>query len=196
MMTRSPRASQRVRVTTRLQFALVGILAVVGLASGCTPEQVHQAAAHLGVSLTEGQAQAVADHHNRPQATLVSVRTDSIDPASITPEQARAIAWTALVVQQQQAAAALPCRNGKCTTAAQWAALRKCESGGNYRAVNPTGKYRGAYQMDHDFWSTYGDGSAPTADRATPASQDAAAYAGFRARGWQPWTCRSAVPGR
>lgn len=186
MMTRPRPSAGRNRVTISLRFAVAALVALVAL-PGCTPEQVHQAAAHLGVSLTGDQAQAVADHHNdQPRAVLASVRTDSIDPASITPEMARAIAWTALVVEQQNAAAAaMP----KGTTAAQWAALRKCESTNNYRAVSRTGKYRGAYQMDADFWATYGDGSASTADRATPAAQDAAAYKGYRARGWQPWAC-------
>lgn len=197
MLTRQRPLAGRVSVTSWRRFGALAVVALVVATTACTPEQVHQAAANLGVTLTEPQAQAVADHHNKPTATLTAFSTSApIDVASITPEQARAIAWTAAIVEQQKAAAALPCRNGKCTTAAQWAALRKCESGGVYTKLNPSGKYRGAYQMDADFWRTYGDGSAPTADKASPASQDAAAYKGFRARGWQPWTCRYAVPGR
>lgn len=71
-------------------------------------------------------------------------------------------------------------------TAAQWAALRDCESSGNY-ADNTGNGYYGAYQMDLDFWRTYGDGSASRADLASAAAQDAAARAGYDARGWEPW---------
>lgn len=77
--------------------------------------------------------------------------------------------------------------------AAAWAAsaravrLRNCESGGNYRAVNPSGKYRGAYQMDRAFWIGNGGNPALTPDQASKAEQDGVAYRGWKARGWQPW---------
>ena len=34
----------------------------------------------------------------------------------------------------------------------QWEALRYCEATGNYSAVRPTGKYRGAYQFSIETW--------------------------------------------
>ncbi|MED5220842.1 MAG: hypothetical protein VYD11_04325, partial [Actinomycetota bacterium] len=34
----------------------------------------------------------------------------------------------------------------------QWEALRFCEATGDYKAVNPTGKYRGAYQFSRQTW--------------------------------------------
>ena len=34
----------------------------------------------------------------------------------------------------------------------QWEALRYCEATGNYGAVSPTGKYRGAYQFSVETW--------------------------------------------
>lgn len=74
-----------------------------------------------------------------------------------------------------------------------WAArtVAKCESGGDPTAVNPSGKYRGKWQMDADFWRTYGGlRFASTPDRATEAEQDIVAYKGYLARGWQPWECR------
>lgn len=63
------------------------------------------------------------------------------------------------------------------------------ESGGNYSAVSPSGMYRGAYQMDNDFWVTYGndDSLAGHHETASPAAQDAAAARGLRARGLAPW---------
>jgi hypothetical protein len=44
--------------------------------------------------------------------------------------------------------------------------------------------------MDADFWATYGGRRfAQSADYASRYQQDVVAYAGYRARGWQPWTC-------
>lgn len=68
--------------------------------------------------------------------------------------------------------------------AASFAALRQCESGGNYaNKNNPT--YRGAYQFSYQTWANNG-GYYDPAD-APPALQDAAALALYERRGWQPW---------
>jgi hypothetical protein len=69
--------------------------------------------------------------------------------------------------------------------------VANCESNGNPRAVSRTGKYRGKWQMDADFWRTYGGLKyAPRPDLATESEQDRVAYNGWLARGWQPWSCR------
>lgn len=72
-----------------------------------------------------------------------------------------------------------------------WHALAQCESSDNPRAVN--GPYRGLYQMDQDFWETYGGltfGRRP--DLATRAQQRLIAQRGYLARGREPWpTCGS-----
>lgn len=68
-----------------------------------------------------------------------------------------------------------------------------CESGGNYRAVNPNNPNRpaGAYQIITSTWIGAGGGKyAPTADAATPAQQDEIAsriWAGGSGRG--NWAC-------
>jgi hypothetical protein len=63
------------------------------------------------------------------------------------------------------------------------------ESGGRCDAVNPSGKYRGRWQMDSTFWKTYGGlAFATTPDRATCHEQDLVAYKGWIYRGWAPWT--------
>lgn len=68
--------------------------------------------------------------------------------------------------------------------AAAFAALRQCESGGNYaNKRNPL--YRGAYQFSYQTWANNGGYHDP-AD-APPALQDAAALALYERRGWQPW---------
>ena len=65
------------------------------------------------------------------------------------------------------------------------------ESGGNYGAVNPSGKYRGAYQADTNFFRSYAPPEwqhlAGVHETAPPAVQDAMALAGYRARGNGPW---------
>ena len=71
------------------------------------------------------------------------------------------------------------------TPSQHWAALRNCESGGNYRAVNSTGKYRGAYQFDQHTWESVGGIGDPA--KASPAEQDARARALFEERGAAPW---------
>jgi hypothetical protein len=78
------------------------------------------------------------------------------------------------------------------TTAAQWAALRDCESTGNYSITNPSGKYRGAYQFDRPTWDSIAEHHAPhlvgvDPAAAAPADQDAMAFALYSERGASPW---------
>jgi hypothetical protein len=86
------------------------------------------------------------------------------------------------------------------TTAEQWAALRQCESGGDYAITNPSGAYRGAYQFDRSTWNSVAQrhnvflvGVDPAA--ASPADQDFLAYALYGERGSSPWPrCGRALP--
>ncbi len=77
-------------------------------------------------------------------------------------------------------------------TAAQWNALRKCESTHNYGAVSPSGLYRGAYQFSQQTWDWVAAihwphlvGVDPVA--AQPAWQDVMAYTLYAMRGWDQW---------
>jgi|GEM_PF-4208547 len=65
------------------------------------------------------------------------------------------------------------------------AAVRACESGGNYAAVSSNGRYRGAYQFDRQTWQSVGGNGDPAA--ATPAEQDARASQLRSQRGSNPW---------
>jgi resuscitation-promoting factor RpfA len=70
-----------------------------------------------------------------------------------------------------------------------FAALRQCESGGNY-AINTGNGYYGAYQFDTGTWRSLGHSGLPSA--ASPAEQDAAARTLQAQRGWAPWPgCRA-----
>lgn len=63
------------------------------------------------------------------------------------------------------------------------------ESGGRCDAVNPSGKYRGRWQMDATFWRVYGGLKyAPRPDLATCHEQNLVAYKGWLYRGWSPWS--------
>jgi len=74
----------------------------------------------------------------------------------------------------------------------QWEALRQCESNGNYAITNPSGKYRGAYQFDRSTWNSVAERHAPNLvgvdpAAASPADQDAMAFALYIERGASPW---------
>ncbi len=74
----------------------------------------------------------------------------------------------------------------------QWEALRFCEATGNYGAVNPTGKYRGAYQFSRQTWDWIAGlnhehlvGVDPAV--ASPGDQDRMAQALYDLRGRGQW---------
>jgi hypothetical protein len=70
-----------------------------------------------------------------------------------------------------------------------FAALRQCESGGNY-SINTGNGYYGAYQFDLGTWRSVGGSGYP--NQASPATQDALAYRLYQERGWSPWPACSA----
>jgi peptidoglycan hydrolase-like protein with peptidoglycan-binding domain len=63
--------------------------------------------------------------------------------------------------------------------------IAKCESGGNPRAVSPSGKYRGKYQFDQQTWEAYGGHGDPI--DASESTQDRVAIRLYKARGTKPW---------
>ena len=65
-----------------------------------------------------------------------------------------------------------------------WAALRQCESGGNY-AENTGNGYYGAYQFSPATWHGLGYPGLPS--DATPAVQDRAAQQLQQRSGWGQW---------
>lgn len=74
----------------------------------------------------------------------------------------------------------------------QWAALRQCESNGDYTITNPSGKYRGAYQFDRSTWDSVAGRHDPSLvgvdpAAASPTDQDAMASALYVERGARPW---------
>lgn len=68
---------------------------------------------------------------------------------------------------------------------ANLAAIRACESSGNYGAVSADGLYGGAYQFDRQTWQSVGGSGDPAT--ASPAEQDARAGQLSSQRGANPW---------
>ncbi len=64
------------------------------------------------------------------------------------------------------------------------AALRQCESGGNYRTATGNG-YFGAYQFSPETWRSLGYGGLP--HQAPPGVQDEAAGRLWTRSGWRAW---------
>ena len=66
--------------------------------------------------------------------------------------------------------------------------VKRIESRGNCKATGGNGKYQGTWQVNADFWKTYGGKKyASKASKATCLEQDLVAYRGWLARGWSPW---------
>lgn len=62
-----------------------------------------------------------------------------------------------------------------------------CESGGNYRAVNPSSGAGGAYQILPSTWQAYGGTGSP--QNASPAEQDRIAAKVWAGQGRGAWVC-------
>ncbi len=78
-------------------------------------------------------------------------------------------------------------------TAAQWEALRQCESFGNYSIISGNGLYHGAYQFGQATWNSTARSAGRTdlvdlpPSQAAPHEQDALALHLWTLRGWAPW---------
>ncbi|ONI68350.1 transglycosylase [Kribbella sp. ALI-6-A] len=68
---------------------------------------------------------------------------------------------------------------------AAWRKVAQCESGGNPRAVNPTGKYHGLFQFDRQTWRSVGGTGTPS--KASAAEQLMRAKKLYAQRGASPW---------
>jgi resuscitation-promoting factor RpfB len=66
-----------------------------------------------------------------------------------------------------------------------WAKVAECESGGNPRAVNPSGKYYGLFQFDRSTWRSVGGSGSPS--EASAGEQLMRAKKLYAQRGSSPW---------
>ena len=63
--------------------------------------------------------------------------------------------------------------------------IAQCESGGNPRAISPSGQYRGKYQFSRATWRSIGGKGDPA--KASEYRQDKLALKLYRAEGTRPW---------
>lgn len=98
----------------------------------------------------------------------------------------RAVAASAVAVAGVSAAGALVNVASASTdpSPGAWAALRNCESNGNYATDTGNGYY-GAYQFSQQTWDGLGLSGLPS--NASPATQDAAAQQLYAEDGSAPW---------
>ena len=94
---------------------------------------------------------------------------------------ARALDWQA-AADYAEAQAAEASSSG---VGGHLAAIRACESGGDYGAISSSGTYRGAYQFDYATWQAVGGSGDPAA--ASPAEQDMRAQMLYDQSGSSPW---------
>ncbi len=146
-------------------------------------------------TVTVGQNQDLQLDINSPDPVVVNqpaqpdFASDVVTP--LRSEQAAAAAAAAAAAQAAQLAAAKRhvihrATNPVVTVAGSdiWAALRMCESGGNYVRNSGNGYY-GAYQYNLGTWADFMGYVRP--DLAPPAVQDLKARETEAARGWRPW---------
>jgi len=123
--------------------------------------------------------------------------------AAVAAQKAETAATTAAAAQAAQAAAAVaaaaagpvapgPPGAGGAPAGGVWAALRQCESSGNY-ADNTGNGYYGAYQFALATWQGLGYSGLPS--QAAPSVQDAAAAALEVRSGWGQWPACAAKLG-
>ncbi len=141
----------------------------------------------------EAAAAAEAEEAERQQAAEERAAEERARIAELERIESERRAEEAATRAAQESASAPSIGMPAGTTAAQWNSLRMCESSNNYGAVNPAGPYLGAYQFLQSTW----DGTARAAGRsdlvgvrpnqASPADQDAMAYALYNRSGSGPW---------
>lgn len=138
--------------------------------------------------------QAVAEYLQAQEAARVAAEAEAARVAAEA-EAARAAAQAeaARVAAEAEAARATVRHAGAGRSSeAQWAALRNCESSGNYGAVSASGRYRGAYQFSQATWNSVAAAHHPWLVNVDPATasaadQDAQARALYAMSGRGQW---------
>jgi hypothetical protein len=130
---------------------------------------------------------------NRLTRALAGIAVATIGVLSVvscTPEQESLVRQH--VVSKVGHARMVSSRSPKAPSDATLARLRNCESGGNYRAVSKSGRYRGAYQFSRSTWDATARkilpeyvGTDPAV--AEPFVQDAMARKLWSETGWVSW---------
>lgn len=126
---------------------------------------------------------ALADDADRVDARIRQAESDIDRSIRLMAATRRRIADLRIEIQVLQIVAQYAGRRPD-PGAGAWAALRNCESGGNYGTNTGNGFY-GAYQFDLQTWRSMGGSGLPSA--APDWEQDARAKVLYQTRGSQPW---------
>jgi hypothetical protein len=150
---------------------------------------------------TNGYVAVLTDATNKAQAQSRQARR-AARVAAQRAARARAAAERASRSEQRAPLVVSPTAPPSSPSAAAWAssaqarAVAACESGGDPGVISVHGgvSYFGKWQADSAFVESYDGTSAwswVSGNRFTmpEARQDAMAYRGYQARGWQPWAC-------
>jgi hypothetical protein len=135
---------------------------------------------------------AAQSRHRGQAATLFDLDLSATATRAGAVLATGAVAATVVVAGAGGAYAATSRPSATPGTPAQFAALRMCESSGDY-SINTGNGYYGAYQFNLSTWDSLGYTGLPSA--AAPATQDQAAETLQAERGWEPWPACAAKLG-
>ncbi len=161
--------------------AVVGLALAAGLAA--TGVTVAMAQDYDEPGPTEAQLTADQRFDDAPQARRATWRHAVVEYAEAVALHEYALAVYAQAVEQHEREQHEAAMSSGVSSAL--AAIRACESGGDYSAVSSSGTYRGAYQFDHATWQAMGGSGDPAA--APPAEQDMRAQMLYDQAGSSPW---------
>jgi resuscitation-promoting factor RpfB len=122
-----------------------------------------------------------------PTTQVIAVGT-KVPPPPPPPAPAPRPAAAPKVAAAAPSAPAAPRQSTGGADSLNWAALARCESGGNPRAVSSTGKYHGLYQFSQATWNSVGGSGSPS--QASPDEQTYRAKVLYNRSGAGQWpTC-------
>lgn len=151
----------------------------------------------VGDQLRAEAAQAEAEAADAAEAAAEAEAAEQAEAlreaqaAAVTPRPAPPVTTTTTSAPPATLVAPEPPNSGP--TAEQWAALRQCESSGDYTVVSRNGLYYGAYQFSIPTWDSIAAHVGRTdlvgvpPNHAAPADQDALAVALYHRSGPGQW---------
>ena len=171
----------RSRTKAMLGGALAAGLAVTGISVAFAEDD--DAAANVeAIQVAEARAEDTPDAQRDAWMTQVGeyVEQDQLNRYALAVYD-NLVKWNEAAEYAEAVNAAQSYAGGSSTLAA----IRACESGGDYGAVSSSGTYRGAYQFDDATWQSVGGSGDPAA--ASPAEQDMRAQMLYEQSGSSPW---------
>jgi hypothetical protein len=173
--------------------AVLVLAATIAVATSSTEDVDARPSAASAELLPYGDQMLVAEvSRSAAAAERAAAQRAHADEVRRFLEGAAAAEAERVAAEQARAAAAAQAAAARSAMGGGWAALRRCESGGDYGAVSANGTYRGAYQFSRSTWNSVAARSMPhlvgvDPAAASPADQDAMALALYRSSGANPW---------